>query len=78
MEIRRELSIELLSEMLNTCNQTQLFAEYKLRYLTPHSPDSIKQIEEFQNTKHRAEVKINKIESCIAWLNELQSVTAKP
>lgn len=77
METRKELSITLLREMLSTCSSTQRFADYKLSYLRPVSPNSYVLMKEFQDQKHRAEVKINQIESCIAWLNELQSVTAK-
>jgi hypothetical protein len=77
MEIRKEMSIDMLREMLITCNSTQRFAEYKLSYLRPDSPNNIILINEFRQQKTRAEVKINKIESCIAWLTELEAEPLK-
>ena len=74
MELTKKTSISLLSEMLNTYTNTRLFAEHKLKYID--SSLSIRhgaEFNEYMDTKHRCEVKINQIEACITWLKQLEN-----
>jgi hypothetical protein len=68
MTTEQKLSISLLNEILKTVNQSRQFAEYKLKYLTPINPNSIKEIQQFEAMRDKCQFRINQIANCITWL----------
>lgn len=75
MENYKDLSISLLNEMLKTYNNARMFAEYKLQYLTPCDPGSMKNIEEFSIMRAQNSLKVTQVANCISWLSTIEPNT---
>ncbi len=73
MENYKNLSVSLLNEMLKTCNNSRMYAEYKLQYLSPCNPNAISQISEFSKMRDQAAFNITRISNCITWISSLET-----